>query len=78
MIAHYESDSTTPPVEVLGKLAEALSVTVSYLLGESAQKRIDAGIKPSLRKHLDALEALPPRDQKKVMEYADLLGKANE
>jgi transcriptional regulator with XRE-family HTH domain len=71
MIAHYESSPVTPPVDVLTRLADALHVTASYLLGESVQKKIDSDIKPVYRKHLEILQTLPPRKQKDVLEMVE-------
>ena len=77
MVAHYESDATTPPIDVLGKLADALNVTVSYLLGESAQKKIDADIKPIYRRHLEILQRLPLKEQKTAMKMIEALAAQN-
>jgi transcriptional regulator with XRE-family HTH domain len=79
MISHYEgSPPDAPPVSTLSKMAETLKVTVSYLLGESTLKSTKEDITPNIRKHIDTLHNLPPNDQKKVLEYADLLGSAKE
>jgi len=78
MISHYEgSPPDAPPVSTITKMAEVLGVTVSYLLGESTLKANREDIAPSIRKHIDTLQKLPPKDQKKVLEYADLLGNAS-
>jgi transcriptional regulator with XRE-family HTH domain len=78
MISHYEgSPPDAPPVSTLTKMAEVLGVTVSYLLGESTLKGNKEEVAPSIRKHIDTLKKLPPKDQKKVLEYADLLGTAS-
>jgi transcriptional regulator with XRE-family HTH domain len=78
MISHYEgSPPDAPPVSTLTKMAGVLGVTVSYLLGESTLKNNKEEVKPNIRKHIDTLQNLPPKDQKKVLEYADLLGSAN-
>jgi transcriptional regulator with XRE-family HTH domain len=71
MVAHYESDAATPPIDALSKLAEALNVTVSFLLGESTQKKIDSEIKPLYRRHLDILQRLPAQKQKVVMDMVE-------
>lgn len=78
MLSHYEGDPPEgPPLSTLSKIASALNVTVSYLLGESTLKAIKDDISPQLRTHVKTLEELTPRDRKKVLEYADLLAKAN-
>jgi transcriptional regulator with XRE-family HTH domain len=77
VIAFYEGDSQGPPVDLLKRFSEALTVTTSYLLGESPQKLIKEEIRPVLRKHLEKLQKLSPKEQKKVVEYTDLLTSAN-
>ncbi len=78
MISHYEgSPPDAPPVSTITKIAEVLGVTVSYLLGESILKSNKENITPNIRKHIDTLDKLPPKDRKKVIEYADLLGSTN-
>jgi transcriptional regulator with XRE-family HTH domain len=71
MVAHYESDSATPPLDVLTSFADALGVTVSYLLGESTQKKIDTKIKPLFRRHLEILQKLPLKEQKTVIDMVE-------
>lgn len=71
MIAHYESDIVMPPIDVLTDLADALHVTVSYLLGESVQKKIENEIKPIYRRHIDILQTLPARKQKDILEMVE-------
>lgn len=77
MIAHYESAEGDPTIETLKKLAEALSVTVSYLTGESTQKAIKDELSPKVRRHLEKFQKLPPKDQKTVMRMVDGLAAEN-
>lgn len=79
MVSHYEGDPPeAPPLSTITKIAEVLNVTVSYLLGESTLKGIKEEPAPGYRKLLKTLEKLPPKDQKKVLEYADLLANSHE
>jgi len=71
MIAHYESSRGDPSIETLRILADALKVTVSYLTGESAQKGIKDELNPKLRRHLEKLQKLSPKDQQAVMRMVD-------
>jgi len=71
MVAHYESNVKQPPVEVLTEFATALKVTVSYLLGESVQKKITEELKPIYRKHVETLQSLPPNKQKHAIEMVE-------
>ena len=73
MVANYEGNSEGPSVERLEEIARALNVTVSYLLGESTLKTVKEDITPNIRKHIEVLKELPQKDQKKVLEYAELL-----
>ena len=77
MVAHYESNTEGPSIERVTEIAEALNVTASYLLGESTLKAIRDDMPPQLRSHVRTIRELSPRDRKKVLEYAELLAKAN-
>ena len=77
MIANYEGTSEGPTVERLTELAQALGVTVSYLLGESTQKNIEPEVPPTLRKHIDKLKSLPHKDQKTAIRMIDALAAQN-
>jgi transcriptional regulator with XRE-family HTH domain len=78
MVANYESDSEGPVVERLTAIAQALNVTVSYLLGESTLKIIEPEVPPSLRKHVEKLRKLPPKDQKAAIRMIDALAAQND
>jgi len=72
MVCHYEGNAPEgPPLTMLTKIADALNVTVSFLLGESTQKKIDSDIKPAYRRHLDILQRLPAPKQKVVMDMVE-------
>jgi transcriptional regulator with XRE-family HTH domain len=71
MVAHYEGDSATPDIDILTKFADALGVTVSYILGESTQKKIDTDITPVFRRHLEILQRLPTKEQKTVIDMVE-------
>jgi len=77
MIAHYESSEGDPTIEILKDVAAALNVTVSYLVGESPQKLVRDELTPKLRKHVQKLQKLPPKDQKAVMRHLDGLAVQN-
>jgi transcriptional regulator with XRE-family HTH domain len=65
MVSHYEGNAPEgPPLMTLTKIADALNVTVSYLLGESTLKAIKDDVKPNLRKHINALQERRPRNKK--------------
>lgn len=78
MLSYYEGEPAEgPPISTLTKIAEALNVTVSYLLGESTLKAIKETTSPSITKHARLIEQLPPKDRKKVVEYIGLLAEKN-
>ena len=79
MICHYEGDAPEgPPLTTLTKIAHALNVTVSYLLGESTLKTIKDDVKPNLRKHINALQELPPKEQKTILDMIDIAAAKNK
>jgi len=76
MVCHYEGNAPEgPPLTTLNKIADALNVTVSYLLGESTQKAIKDDVKPALQKHFRMIQEMPTKEQKKVLEYVEMLTK---
>jgi transcriptional regulator with XRE-family HTH domain len=77
MVSFYEGDTQGPPVDVVIKMAAVLNVTTSYLLGESPMKIIKDEMTPSIRKHVDTLQKLPPKDQKAVMRMIEGLAVQN-
>ena len=77
VIAFYEGDKEEPPPDLLKKIAKALNVTVSHMLGESPLKTIKNEIKPSLRKHIEALQNLPTKDQKTILRMIELAAQNN-
>jgi len=76
-IAHYESGPTIPPIDILGRLANTLGVTVSYLLGESTLKKADGDIKPAYRRLIETMERLSPKQQKMIFEMVEGLDLKN-
>jgi transcriptional regulator with XRE-family HTH domain len=72
MVANYEGDSEGPAVERLTAIAQALNVTVSYLLGESTQKSTEPEVPATLRKHVEKLKNLPPKEQKTIFHMIEL------
>jgi transcriptional regulator with XRE-family HTH domain len=77
MVTYYEGGSGTPPIDVLEQFANALGVTVSYLLGESTLKKVGEDIKPLYRRHIEILQRLPPKQQKMIIEMVEGLDLKN-
>jgi transcriptional regulator with XRE-family HTH domain len=72
VIASYESTKNSPSPDIIKKIAKILNVTTSHILGESPLKTIKSDIKPSVRKYVDALQKLPPKDQKAIFHMIEL------
>jgi len=73
MVSRYEGTYPGPPLEKLEEFAKALNVTVSYLLGESVQKKMEEDIKPVHRKLIESLQTLPLSKQKYIIEMVEAL-----
>jgi transcriptional regulator with XRE-family HTH domain len=78
MVSRYEGDFAGPPMDTLTRLAQALNVTVSYLLGESTLKVIKDDVKPNLRKHINTLQELPPKEQKTILNMIEIAAAKNK
>ncbi len=72
MIACYESQGGSPPINVLSKLADALGITTDKLLGRNPVN--GNNLKPQnrrLRKKLSELEKLPQKNREIVIKVID-------
>lgn len=76
MIAYYEAQSGRPPATKLAVFAEVLKVSLDELLGTQSLS-IKEPENSRLWKRLQIIEKLPPKAQKQVVEYAEVLAKAN-
>jgi len=72
MIAYYEAQTDRPPAAQLTLLANALNVTTDELLGN---KPLSVTVPKNSRlwKRLQAVDSLPPKAQKQVVELVELL-----
>jgi len=66
-IAHWERKSSAVHSDTLGKLAAALGITASELLGESKSKRSSAAPMGRARSAFEKVSALPRRQQDKII-----------
>lgn len=66
-ISYYERESERLPAPVLAKIAKALNVTISYLLGESPLKKPVDETPFSVQRMLHDFRNLPKVDQKTVL-----------
>ncbi len=69
MIRRYEANETQPTLEVIRKLARALSVSADALVFEQDER----GPSDELRLQFEAISQLPPEEQSVVKEVLDSL-----
>jgi transcriptional regulator with XRE-family HTH domain len=72
MIAYYEAQTDRPPAAQLPLLAKALNVTTDELLGNKPLS-VTPPKNSRLWKRLQAVDSLPPKAQKQVVELVELL-----
>jgi transcriptional regulator with XRE-family HTH domain len=78
MISYYERDANGPPVVVLKKIAVALNVSVSYLLGESPLKTtVKNEIDTVLKKPIETLRNLPKKQLRTAITMIEALAAKN-
>jgi transcriptional regulator with XRE-family HTH domain len=75
MVAYYESQAKRPPAATLSTIAATLGVTTDHLLGVE-QLRVEPPQNSRLWKRLQVINKLPPKDQRKAVEFVELLAKA--
>lgn len=72
MVGKYEREEVVPSVEVAKKIADALDVTLDYLVDESSL----AAVNKKTLKRMRELEKLPKEDQEHIYYTLDNLIKA--
>ncbi len=75
MIAYYEAQTERPPAAKLDTLAKTLSVSTDELLGVKPAKNLIFPENSRLWKRLKIVDTLPPKAQKQIVEYAEMLAK---
>jgi transcriptional regulator with XRE-family HTH domain len=68
IIGRYERDAIKPSIEMAKKIADALDVTVDYLIAGSANLVMDK----KLMKRIEDIEALPAEEKDKVYYFIDM------
>ena len=68
IIGRYERNEITPSVEVAAKIADALGVSLDYLVGGSDKMILDK----KLVKRIEDIEALPAEEKDKVYYFIDM------
>ena len=71
MVASYEVGRRRIPVSMLQALAQALSVDIDGLLGDTAKARSKRGPAPVLARHMERISALPKTQQKFVIQVLE-------
>ena len=69
VVGRYERDEITPTVETAKKLADALSVTVDFLLGGSGQAQFDR----DTIERMEQIEGMEAPDRSMVLRVLDAL-----
>lgn len=75
MIAYYEAQTERPPAAKLDTLAKTLCVSTDELLGVKPAKSLIFPENSRLWKRLKIVDTLPPKAQKQIVEYAEMLAK---
>lgn len=72
VVSDYENDVIRIPADVVGAIARVLEVTSDELLGLRIEARGRAGVKNRrLSRRLQAIDALPKRDQEALLRTID-------
>lgn len=72
VVSDYENDVIRIPADVIGKIAQLLDVSSDELLGLRSAERSRAGVKNRrLSRRLQAIDALPKRDQEALLRTID-------
>jgi transcriptional regulator with XRE-family HTH domain len=69
IIGKYERDEVKPTVDVIKKLAEVLSTTVSFLMGETDSQNVFKD--PLMLKRMADIESLPEKDKECLLLTVD-------
>jgi transcriptional regulator with XRE-family HTH domain len=73
-ISHFETGNRAPSFDNLNKLADALSVTVDYLLGRSEEPKGASKMVDSLVRDFNSMSA---EDQESFVKFAAILAAKN-
>ncbi|HYC29520.1 MAG TPA: helix-turn-helix transcriptional regulator [Chitinophagaceae bacterium] len=68
IVGRYERDEMKPSIDVAKKIADALEVTLDYLLGGSDKMVLDK----KLLKRMEDIEALPQEEKDKIYYFIDM------
>ena len=72
VVSDYENDVIRLPADIVGKIAQVLEVTSDELLGLKREARSTGNVKNRrLSRRLQAIDALPKRDQEALLRTID-------
>lgn len=69
IVGRYERNDMKPSIEIAAKIAEALDVSLDYLVGISSELIKDK----KMINRLEDVKKLPEREREKIFEYIDLI-----
>lgn len=69
IVGRYERNDMKPSIEIAAKIAEALDVSLDYLVGISSELIKDK----KMINRLEDLKKLPEKEREKIFEYIDLI-----
>lgn len=73
MVAYYEGQGGNPPVTLIPKLANALSVTIDSLFRDGSQAVLIRPTSTRMWRQLQRVEHLPQRDRQAVLRFIDAM-----
>lgn len=69
IISKYEKDNVMPSIEMAKKIADALEVSLDYLVGEGQNATFD---KKTMQR-LHEMEVLSDKDKEKIFDFIDMV-----
>lgn len=69
IVGRYERNDMKPSIEIAAKIAEALDVSLDYLVGISSELIKDK----KMINRLEDVKKLPEKEREKIFEYIDLI-----
>lgn len=69
IVGRYERNDMKPSIEIAAKIAEALEVSLDYLVGISSELIKDK----KMINRLEDVKKLPEKEREKIFEYIDLI-----
>ena len=74
IISYYENEATSPPIDKIEIIANALGITIADLLNDKVTKNIKTSfdnIDPRILKKISKINSLPQKDQNTIWLFID-------